>query len=63
MKRDKKISINLTSEQFAILEKLAIMERRSISELTALIVIDTSYQLFIDRQPQGTMEVARYCKL
>ena len=46
MKRTNKVSINLTQEQFDILRTLANLERRTISELAALIVSDVSWSLF-----------------
>ena len=60
-KRTKKVSINLTQEQYELLEKLAIMERRTISELAALIVVDTSQQLYVEWQPKGEFDKARFC--
>lgn len=60
MKKNKKVSINLTEEQFDLLNALARMERRSVSELVALIVVDTSQVLFLDKQEKGTMEVVRF---
>ena len=61
MKRNNKVSINLTQEEFEILSKLAKMERRTISELAALIVSDTSLALFLAKQEQGTLEQAKFC--
>jgi hypothetical protein len=60
MKKIKKVSINLTEEQYDLLNALARMERRSVSELAALIVVDTSQVLFLERQEKGTIEVARF---
>lgn len=60
MKKIKKVSINLTQEEYDLLNALARLERRSVSELAALIVVDTSQQLFLDKQEKGTMEVAHY---
>lgn len=45
-KRTKKISINLTEEQYDIIVWLATHERRSIGETAALIIIDNSQALF-----------------
>lgn len=61
MKRDNKISINLTQEEYDVLNRLAQIERRTISELAALIVVDTSLALFLERQQQGVMIKAKYC--
>ena len=52
-KRTKKISVNLTEEQYAILDWLARHERRSVSELAALILVDNSQRLFEEKQPKG----------
>ena len=59
-KRTNKVSINLTQEQFDILRTLANIERRSISELAALIVSDVSRELFLEKQQQGKMQQARF---
>ena len=60
MKRTNKVSINLTQEQIDILRTLANLERRTISELAALIVSDVSLSLFLERQQQGEMQQARF---
>ena len=59
-KRTNKVSINLTQEQFDILRTLANIERRTISELAALIVSDVSRELFLEKQQQGKMQKARF---
>ena len=59
-KRVKKVSINLTQEQYDTLCWVADAERRSISELAALIVIDTTQMMFIDKQPKGTWERPKF---
>ena len=41
-KKEKKISINLTEEDYKLLERLSVRERRTISELCALIVMDNA---------------------
>lgn len=60
MKRNQKVSINITQEEYDLLCALAKLERRSVSELAALIVVDTSQQLFLSKQEKGTMEVAHF---
>ena len=60
MKRNNKVSINLTQEQYDLLKALANLERRSVSELAALIVIDNSQALFLKRQEKGKMTQARF---
>ena len=59
-KKTQKISINLTQEQYDIIKALATMERRNISELCALIVVDNSQALFLEHQQRGEMEIARF---
>ena len=59
-KKTQKISINLTQEQYDIVKALATMERRNISELCALIVVDNSQALFLEHQQRGEMEIARF---
>lgn len=59
-KRTKKISVNLTEEQYQVVEWLARQTRRSISELAALILIDNAQQLFIELQPQGELLQPRF---
>lgn len=54
-KRNRKITINLTEEQYQVLEWLAKNERRALSEICALILVDNSYLLFLERQPKGEM--------
>ena len=54
-KRTKKVSINLTEEEYQLLEKLALHERRSISELAALIVVDNALLLYGEMQPRGRL--------
>ena len=60
-KRTKKISVNLTEEQYDMLQWIATQERRSISELAALILVDNSQQLFNERQPIGEWEIPSFC--
>lgn len=60
-KRTMKVSINLTQEQYETLQWLATQERRTISELAALIVVDNSQRLFLERQPQGRWEIPTFC--
>jgi len=52
-KRTRKVSVNLTEEQYQMLEWLATHERRSISELAALILMDNAQLLFDEKQPKG----------
>lgn len=63
MKKTKKVSINLTEEQFNILSALARLERRTISDLAALIVVDNSRAMFLSKQEQGKMEEVRFVYL
>ena len=55
-----KISVNLTKGQYDTLEWLATQERRSISELAYLILVDNSQRLFNQRQPQGKWKKPTY---
>ena len=59
-KRDRKISVNLTEEQYQTLEWLALQERRTISELAALVLVDNSQRLFEERQPQSEWVVPTF---
>lgn len=52
-KKTKKISINLTEEEYRVIELLSIRERRSISEISALILVDNSLLLFQQTQTIG----------
>ena len=61
MKKTKKISINLTEEEFNVVQWLATQERRTISEMVALIVVDNSQRLFEERQPKGEWKKAHFC--
>lgn len=60
-KRTKKVSVNITKEQYELLEWLATKERRSVSELAYLILMDNAQQLFIEKQPKGEWEIPSYC--
>lgn len=59
-KKTKKISINLTQEEFNLIQALANIERRTISELSALILVDNAQQLFLNRQGKGEMKIAHF---
>lgn len=63
MKKTNKVSINLTQEQFNTLKALANIERRTISELAALIVVDTSETLFLSHQEKGELKQVRFVAL
>ena len=60
-KRTKKISLNLTEEQYNLIQWLATKERRSVSELAFLILIDNAAQLFAQRQEKGEWETPTFC--
>lgn len=61
-KRTKKVSINITEEEYQLLEKLASHERRSVSELASLILMDNALLLYGEMQPKGKMsKVVFYC--
>lgn len=59
-KRNKKVSINITESEFQVLEWLAKKERRSVSELASLILMDNAILLFNECQPKGEWEVPTY---
>lgn len=59
-KRTKKISINLTEEEYDLVQWLATQERRSISELAALILMDNAQLLFNEKQPSSKWEIPSY---
>ena len=52
-KRTKKISVNLTEEQYKIIEWIAKRTRRTISDVASLILVDNSRELFREMQPKG----------
>lgn len=52
-KRTKKISVNLTEDEYNVIDYLARHTRRSVSELAALILVDNSQKLFEEMQPKG----------
>ena len=52
-KRTKKVSINLTEDEYKIIEWLSRRERRSISEISYLILVDNAQQLFEEKQEDG----------
>ena len=55
-KRTKKISVNLTEDQYQLIDWIARETRRSISEVAALILIDNAQLLFNEMQVQGEWE-------
>ena len=59
-KRTKKISINLTEEQYQLLEWLAQNERRSLSELASFILVDNAQLLFLEKQPKGEWSIPTF---
>ena len=52
-KRTKKISVNLTEEEYNVIEWLARQHRRTVSEIASLILVDNSQRLFEEMQPKG----------
>lgn len=59
-KRTKKVSINLTVEQYNTLVWLANQERRTLSELVALIVVDNSQKLFLEKHKKGEWSIPKF---
>lgn len=59
-KRTKKISVNITEEQYQIIDWLARQTRRSVSEIAALILVDNSQQLFNEMQPKGEWFIPQF---
>lgn len=59
-KRNKKITINITEEYYKMLEHLAKGERRSNSELAALILCDNVQELFLQNQKHGDFKKVEY---
>lgn len=59
-KRNKKVSINLTEEEYRILSWLASHTRRSISEIAALILVDNAQELFREMQPKGELSIPKF---
>ena len=59
-KRTKKVSINLTQEEWETLEWLSRQERRTISELAQMILVDNAQLLFLEKQPQGEITIPHY---
>lgn len=59
-KRTKKISVNLTEEEYNVVDYLARQTRRSLSEIAALILIDNSQRLFEEMQPKGEWYIPQF---
>lgn len=59
-KRTKKISVNLTEEQYQIIDWLARHTRRTMSEIAALILVDNAQQLFNEMQPKGEWFIPQF---
>ena len=59
-KRTKKISVNLTEEQYNLIQWLATQERRTVSEIAFLILMDNAQQLFDERQPKGEWNIPQF---
>ena len=59
-KRTKKISVNLTEDEYNVIDYLARHTRRSVSELAALILVDNSQKLFEEMQPKGEWFIPQF---
>ena len=60
MKKTKKISVNLTEDDYSMIEKLANLERRTVAELCALILVDNAWQLWLQKNSTTTLEKATF---
>ena len=58
MKKTRKISVNLTEDDYSMIEKLANLERRTVAELCALILVDNAWQLWLQKNSTTTLEKA-----
>ena len=65
MKKDNHILINLSDSDYALIKTIATLERRSISEIARLILIDNASKLYYDKYatmkpayfiPEGSMK-------
>ena len=59
-KRTKKISVNLTEDEYNVIDYLARHTRRSVSEVAALILVDNSQKLFEEMQPKGEWVIPQF---
>ena len=60
MKKTRKISVNLTEDDYSMIEKLANLERRTVAELCALILVDNAWQLWLQKNSTTTLEKATF---
>jgi len=63
MKKSNHITINLNDNEYSLIKKLAALERRSISELCYLILIDNANLLFLDKQSKPEFKPAVFIPL
>jgi uncharacterized protein (DUF1778 family) len=50
MKRKNHITINLNDDEYNLIKKLAAADRRSVSDIAYLILIDNAMQLYQSKQ-------------
>ena len=60
MKKNKHILINLTENDYNIINTLARLLRRSVTELASLILIDNANRLFIEYHANDNLKPARF---
>ncbi len=60
MKKTEHITINLTVEEYDYIKALAKIERRSITEIAKLILVDNAIKLFLDIHTNNDFKPAKY---
>lgn len=59
-KKTKHITINLSQSDYDMINKLAVLLRRSVSELASLILIDNASKLFIEYHYKDNLKPALF---
>ena len=60
MKKDKHILINLTENDYNIINTLARLLRRSVTELASMILIDNANKLFLEYHYKDNLKPVKF---
>ena len=60
MKKDKHILINLTENDYNVINTLARLLRRSVTELASMILIDNANKLFLEYHYKDNLKPVKF---
>lgn len=63
MKRKNHITINLNDDEYNLIKKLAAADRRSVSDIAYLILIDNALLLYQSKQGNAEFKPAQFIPL